>query len=63
MLPLRQVDQLSRLRGSRGKRLFDEYMLAVLEGRFGEFEVRPDGRDHRNSIDFRGMQDVFRLRR
>src|SRR2546425_480761 len=57
LVPLGQLDELIRLLGGGGKRLFDEEMLAVRQGCFGEFKMRVDGRHDGDGVDLcRGQQ-------
>ena len=62
VLPVGQLDQLLGLRGGRRERLLDEHVLAVLERRLGELEVRPDRRDHRDRVDVGRRQHRRRSR-
>ena len=57
-LALSQLNQLLGLLRSRRKRLFDENMLAVLQGGFCQFEVGPDRSDDGNRIDLGRSQDL-----
>ena len=47
----------SACRDVRRKRLLDEHVLAVFEGRLRELVVRPDRRDDRDRVDVRRAQD------
>src|SRR5881296_777061 len=62
ILPVCQLDQLFRLLGGRGKWLLDEHVLAVLQGGFGQIEVRADRRDYGDGVDLWGGQQVVRVR-
>ncbi len=63
VLPLRQLDQLLGLRRGRGKRLFDEHVLAVLQRRLGQVEMRPDRRDDGHRIDIGRPQHLGKIGR
>ena len=47
----RQLDELLGLRRRRRERLLDEHVLAVLERRLRQLEVRPDRRDDGDGVD------------
>src|ERR1019366_3094423 len=47
-----KVDQFFRLRRGTCERLLDENVLAILQGGFGKFEVRPDGGYYRDCVNF-----------
>ncbi len=59
VLALGEFDELFALRDGAGERLFDEHVLAVLEGFLGEFEVSPNRRYNRDQVDVgRGQQVI-----
>ena len=51
VLAIGQLDELFRLLRGRREGLFDEDVLAVLQGGFRELEVRPDRSDDGDRID------------
>ena len=61
VLPLRQLNQLLGLLRRRGERLLDEHVLAVLERRLRQLEMRPDRRDDRDRVDVGRVQHVGRI--
>ena len=58
VLALGQLDQLLGLLRRRRERLLDEHVLAVLERRLRQLEVRPDRRDDGDGVDVRRRQDL-----
>ena len=57
---LREVAQLARLLGGFGEWLLDEHMLAALEQRFGDGEMRGGRRGHGRGVD--GLGEGVELR-
>ena len=56
---LGQFDQLFRLGGVGSKRLFEENVLAVFQGRLGQLEMRPDGSNDGHRINVGRTQDFI----
>src|SRR5215467_2119843 len=57
-----QLNKLLRLLRGSSERLLDEDMLAVLEGGFGQFKVRPDRSHHGDGVDLWRREQLGRLR-
>src|SRR5690348_18320615 len=51
-------DQLLALRSRTGERLFHEDMLAMEESGPGELIMRPHGRNDRDCVDIRGLDEL-----
>src|SRR5204862_6567850 len=59
--PLRQFDELLLLLRSRCTRLFDENILAIQQGGFRKFEVRPDRSDDGNRVNLWGCHNLGKV--
>ena len=58
-----QLDQFLGLLGGGGERLFDEHVLAVFEGGFGELVVRPHRSDDGDGVDLGRFENFLGIGR
>src|SRR5580700_6672212 len=59
VLAFRELDEFFGLGGRGGKRLLDEYVLAIFKSGLRQFVVSPNGRDYSDQVDVgRGDQLV-----